>query len=468
MGNLVTGAAVVSAILDEGTGEIKGFRGRGGRDQLLNSSVTRYPGFFERRPLAHEIMPIGTAAINEGYSTGGTVVRSDDATALFNGRTATKAVVSGAMSTTDVTIGATATITLDTTAQEILSSNFIIPIKWEGLGTLSGAVLYFGDSGLTNFITVSLVPIGVTADGWTLLSKVSFGSTSTTGSGANLANPVRTRLMVRFGANVVAGTIWFGRQYVMPAPQPTVLVTLDDGWKEQGWVAEEAAKRGIPLQIGIAKELATSGQAQYLSESDIRGLNEHPSGLIGLYNHSTNNDAYSSIGLAAYVDNLLTNRRWMESLGVSHQHASLTTFVQGSHDTALDAAIAEEGFLAAREVGASNRRGLTQLISPVGASSPLLYQLPATVNLGNAQNLSTVQGYITTAAEQGTAVIMGHKFRTTAEDVNTWIAGYDADYGILNLLDWLADRRDVDGWRILKWSEWYDQTLSGAHSSFTM
>lgn len=45
-----------------------------------------------------------------------------------------------------------------------------------------------------------------------------------------------------------------------------------------------------------------------------------------------------------------------------------------------------------------------------------------------------------------------------------WIKGYDTTSGFLDLLDWLAEQRDVNGWQLRKWSDWYDDQLDTVSS----
>src|SRR5690606_35897959 len=39
---------------------------------------------------------------------------------------------------------------------------------------------------------------------------------------------------------------------------------------------------------------------------------------------------------------------------------------------------------------------------------------------------------------------------------------YDEDHGILDLLDWLEDKRDNDGWTIQNWSTWHKEITGAA------
>lgn len=295
-------------------------------------------------------------------------------------------------------------------------------------------------------------------DGWALFGKLSVGASSTTGT-PNLAAAVRAKVRVVCSANVVAGDIWVAPAYVTPQPKPTVVFTCDDGYYEWAWLVTEAAKRGVPISFGIAKDYI--GTAGFLTEAEMLAIANHTSGLFELTNHAAVNNSLDTLGLAAYKADVDACRDYLIALGCDANAARCHQYVQGRFDQTLIDALQADGYLSAREVGSSNRRAETLPIAIEGAANDHLFKIPATCNLEIAQNLSTVQNYITNAAQLGTAFIMGHKFRAAAGAL-TWVAGYDDSHGVLNLLDWLAYQRDVNGWRLLKWSQWYQEVRSGS------
>jgi hypothetical protein len=187
----------------------------------------------------------------------------------------------------------------------------------------------------------------------------------------------------------------------------------------------------------------------------------HSSGLFELTNHARANDSYATIGLAAYMSAIRSCRDYLIGLGCGATAANLHQFVQGSFDQTLIDAMKAEGFLSSRIVGSSNVGADSQLVAFGGANSNQAYRIPIACELSDTQNLATVKGYITTASESGTAFIVGHRFGVSAATIK-WIKGYDASYGVLDLLDWLADQRDINGWKLCKWSEWLDATKNGS------
>lgn len=420
---------------------------------------TKYPAFHNRRPLQHVMIPFGTALINDKNVNGTTVAVAVDTAVTFNGRPSTKFTVASGGTSPNLDVGTSgATITLDAEAQLALTRGFMVAVKTDGLNTLSSAILYVGDATYANFYTFNLEKLGV-YDGWTLFGKLTVGATSTTGTPPNLAAAVRAKVRVICSANVVAGDIWVAPAYVVPQPKPTVVFTCDDGYDEWTWLVAEAAKRGIPISFGIAKDYV--GTAGFLTQSEMLAIANHSSGLFELTNHATDNTNYSVAGLATYKSNVDACRDYLIGLGCDANAARCHQYVQGIFDQTLIDALQADGYLSAREVGSANRKADTLPIAIEGTTNDHLFKIPATCNLETGQSLSTVQGYITNAAQLGTAFVMGHKFEAAAGTI-TWIAGYDNTYGVLNLLDWLAYQRDVNGWRLLKWSQWYQEVRSGS------
>ena len=73
---------------------------------------------------------------------------------------------------------------------------------------------------------------------------------------------------------------------------------------------------------------------------------------------------------------------------------------------------------------------------------------------------------LTAATKIGAAFIVGHRYEAAAADT-AWINSYDPTYGVLGLMDWLQDRRDIDGWQIKTWRQWYDD-LYDAQAGMTV
>lgn len=466
-------------VVDEATGDIIGFD-HGTRTQNIVSASTNstgrietisagagsfridtlqapaYAGYYQKRPFQSLVVPFGTATINETILTGGTSSRSVDTATTFNGRPTTKLTVTGGASSPNVECGtAGATITLDAEGQALLTRTPFVAVKIGAGNTLSSGVLYVGDATYANFYTFNLAPVGTVGE-WTILAKLTIGASSTTGT-PNLAAAVRAKLRLTMTANVAVGDIWLAPFYVTPQTKQSVVFTVDDGYDEWEWLAAEAYKRRVPISFGIASDLV--GTVGYLSTTQIRSILNDYDGLHNITNHARVNSSYGTLGLDTYVSHVEYCRDYLMALGVPAKQASLHQYVQGSFDQTLIDALKVRGYLSAREVGASNRGSGASIIAAGGVTADHMFKIPATVNLENTQNLTTVQSYLNSSSLAGTSFIMGHRFEAAAGTV-TYINGYDDSYGVLNLLDWLAEKRDTDGWKLRSWSEWYDDQAS--------
>jgi hypothetical protein len=426
---------------------------------LMGRRRTRYPyrGLFQTDALSDSILPFGTSAINTSAAAGTTSrTLSVDSAVTFNGKPTTKLVIVGAGSSSEIEVGvSTASITLSAAAQQALSKHVFIALKTDGANTITDFVLYLGDSGYANYYTfVSGNP--TTLDGWTVFEKTNAGATSTTGTPIALTLPQRAKLRLTTSSTVAAGTIWLAYCGVVPAPAPTVVFTCDDGYSTWVWLADQAKQRNVPISFGVISN--TLGDASVLTAAEAVAIGNDPSGLFEITNHAADHVNLPTAGFAAYSASVDECRADLIALGLDPYAASLHQYVNGNTSTEMQDFLIAGGYHSARGVGASGH-GAPNLL--IGADAPYaMWNLPITCALSSAETLTTVKSYITTAAASGTAIIMGHNFLGAAS-ANAWIAGYDDTYGVLNLLDWLASKRDNEGWRLMRWSDWAKRMALG-------
>ena len=422
-----------------------------------------YPAFRTSRPLVSSVVPASSGGMTfRALGGGATASAVLDSSVLFNGRQSVKTNITTASSSLnyiDLEI-AGATVTLDATGQAMLTHTLAVPIKTSGENVPTDVVVYVSDAAFTNYYTFNLVKKAVTPDGFFIFSNVNPAPSGTIGA-PNLAAGVRIRVRVLMQAAIVnTGSVWLGEGYCLPDPEiKSVVLTVDDGYAEWKWLAAECKKRNLPCSFGIASDLI--GTSGFLTASEMRGIRELDPNLFELTNHCKINDAYSSIGLTAYLAALETCRAFLISNGETYANASLHQFVQGSYDQSLIDAMKASGFRAGRIASGTGQGSKNAYIAYEGATNPELYLIPATASLEPAQTVANVKTSIASAhAASGTAFIMGHKFQATTGPYQ-WIAGYDANNGMLDLLDWLVTQRDTQGWQILKWSDWYIKVQSG-------
>lgn len=459
--DLVQGEGLVPAQFQVKDGNVTGLLDPYGRRYVpaRTSGQTAYPAFNTKRPLLATLVPYGTvSAIDVHTSMGGaaTIAVTASSSITWNGRPAVKATVSGAASDARMDIGISNYTLGAGDAQSVVTRIPVFAIKPPSGKTIS-AVQYFIGNDTSNYHVIDLVQVATMPNGLLVYSRLTPGVQSTVGT-PNLANACTLcKLRITAGANPADGDIWYiGEGYALPLPTPTVVWTNDDGYVEWTWLAAEAAKRGIPMSFGVAMYNVDTE----ISQSALLAIAKHSSGLFELTDHARVNSSYATLGLGPYMADVNACRDYLISLGCDPIAARCHQYVQGSNDQTLRDRMKAEGYLAAREVGSINRRAVNEAIAIEGTSCDYKYKIPATTNLGNTYNLSTVQSHITAAAQYGSAFIMGHRYAAAAGP-NTWVAGYDASYGALNLMDWLAQKRDESGWQLLRWSEWQSRIHSG-------
>lgn len=427
------------------------------------NSLNEYPAFRTARPLKSVLLPNTSIAYNAlgGGSSGSAAADSSN---LCNGRASTKfTLTTTAASLNYINVGTAAgAVTLDTVGQALLTNQQIFFAKTDGANTLTGLIVYVKDG--ANQYYFNLAPKGTTEDGWTIFSNYNYAAGGTTGT-PNLANTLEVDVTMSCSTLTVPGNIWIGTGYVVPSPEvKSVVITMDDGYSEWSWVASEAKKRNIPVSFGISKNLI--GTAGFLTNAEMRALVDLEPFLFELTNHALQNDSYATLGLSAYMATIEECRDYLLANGADAVQANLHQYVQGSYDATLVAAMQAAGFLCGRTASATSQGTRNIPIALGGSTNYELFQIPATVSLGSSQNLATVQASIGAATgtgavnSDGTAFIMAHQFGAT-QDTYKWIKGYSTTYGFLDLLDWLAEQRDTNGWQILRWSDWYRKVLQG-------
>lgn len=400
----------------------------------------------------HSIAPFGTALINETVPSGGGL--SVDSSQQFLGEDSTKINIPVNLGGAVVEVGtSTASFDLDAEAEQALARTKVIAVKTDGANTITGALLSVGNGSLSvgyqfnrrNYYTD-------THDGWTIFVREP--GADAVGGSPDLSGNVRTRLTLTASANIVAGDIWVGFAGVLESQPPTVVLTFDDGYAEWTWLASELASRGLPASFGIS--YGDIGKAGYLTSSAVQAIGNHASGLFEITNHAEGNDSLGDLGLSGYIDAVEDCRTYIEGLGLDPYAAKLHAWVQGNLSIDAINELRSRGYPSARAVETPGMVANHVGIALDGADSNALYGIPATAYLNSSHTVAQVQAQLDLAKHGGTIFVVGHEFKGSA-GANGWINGYDDDYGILDLLDWLKAKQDNDDWKILKWSDWRKQ-----------
>jgi len=368
-------------------------------------------------------------------------------------------VITGTGSGSEIGVGVSgASINLPERAQDIDGHRLVIAFKTDGENLPNTLRLFVGNSNYGTYRSWGFTATDYgTVDGWRLYERMTTLGNEYGSGTVDYTSPVRAKVNVYTTATVKAGAIWIAACWALPKPRKSVIFTVDDAYDDCVWLASEAKPRGVPLSIGAIKDLV--GAAGYMTEAELLAAQNDASGLFEITNHSTNNDAFSSIGLSEYAGNVDECRDYLLGIGIPEASANVHAYVGGSSDATLWAEMESRGYSSARTSTAPGSGALNANIA-LGASGRPMFNIPQTANLSSPYTLDTVKAQIEAAIEGGSAFIMGHRFEATASSIG-WVNGYDEDHGTLDLLDWLAEKRDTEGWRLMRWSDWHRAMTTG-------
>lgn len=431
---------------------------------IVKAAKHMWPGYHSKNPMQEMLIPFGTTLIDTRSATGATSTIGVDTTKMWNGKPST--VVTTTTTASSAVLGAssnaTASITLGTEGQTFLGRRFIIPVKISQAtpNTLNNIhlIIRAPDSSNQYLVVIDSVDYIGEVDGWSLYANFDLDSVAITGS-PNLADLVRTMVNLNFTANINPGTFHFGPVYIVPEPaKKSLVITFDDGKPSWPWIAAEAAKRGIPISFGIT--WGNVDQSYGITKDEIRTIAHSYNGLHEITNHQLTHDTYTELGLSQYLINIETARNNLLALDIPARPLLFHAYPSGDFDDALAAALRDLGYLSARgttKFSIDHPMAQNEVMAIAGPQSLKPYSILTGAGLGIDITVTEAIALITESAATGTCFTFSHDI--LAEAGTTWTQDYDADYGFLTFLDWVAARRDEDGWIIRKWSDWYDDQL---------
>lgn len=313
--------------------------------------------------------------------------------------------------------------------------------------------MYLGDSGMLNFWTVStgvnLIPEAKPQAGeWAILKPAPADFTTGGGTPA-IAPQMRTKLRWTQVSQVTDSYIYIGFVgKLAPRKKATLVMTLDDGyasWYSFVWPLMKHYK--IPASMGLQKTFA--GQANFMTEAQIKELWADKSNLIDYVTHGYRNISYGAIGAEAYYAETVTNRDWIYSLGVYGDGPLHHPYVQTVYGNDLISLMKAGGFLTARTGGSSaycyGRDGAIKSDDEKQKwAIRSKTQLTSSVTLANA--IAAIDAAI---ANKDLCFIMGHDFASTA---GTDIWAY-SDFA--QLMGYIASKVDAGTLECKSWSRWY-------------
>lgn len=402
-----------------------------------------------------EIMPVSDLTKWNTDKTAAVTV-SIDTTVLYNGQPTIRI---------DVPAGTSGTVKVGTA-----STDCRIPYNWDRKGSAvavkysnvalspAGFNFYVGDSTYANFWngginTTHYTPSQVLNNEWWIakLDTLSVG-----GGSPVLASTMRCKLQFTAVSQATNESIWIGFCGAYPPKKkPEIILTLDDGFASwYSFIRPLAKHYDIPVSMGIIS--GSVGNANYLTRDQILEMYNDGSRLFDFVNHSTNNNAYGTIGAAAYYANLVTCRNYLQGIGIYGDGPSHVPYTQTQSGDDLYALMAAGGFLSGRMGGYSYEYARDGMYA-TGLDKHrwmlnIISGLQTGVTLANAQTAVN-----TVVTDNGFGMINAHDF-ATADAAYVW--SYDK---MEQLFGWLAAQRDAGTINIKSWSRWYAD-LTGRHS----
>jgi hypothetical protein len=439
--------------------------GTGGYDSL-------YKGLASKTPLSdkNKLFPFGVSQINTSTLGGTTVTNSIDTTTTFFDYPTTKLIKdAGGSPGSQIYVGSSTTYwTIPADVSDFLNRTLFVAIKSTG-ALISYIILEVGDGGgYANRYAITFAKIG-SRDGWDIFSTA--GNTASIFAPAgtpNIAVPIAYRLRLALADNTPAATFNISNIFALEKQAPSVVFTCDDTLSTAKYLRDAARKRGIPVSFSLALQQINAGNGW--SHQDVIDTVNDKSGLFEFTNHAVNDDRVNDVGAIEYVNRVEQCRNYLQSVGVGdsrniHVWVGGVNYQSGEVVYQHQLSIAEQmlkdlGYSCARTSSAVNLHMQSLPHGAAGSGNNInLWRLKTATALSSANNLAAVKTHLENTAANGGACINSHSFAAAANST-TWIAGYDENYGVLNLLDWLADKRDNDGWRLLKFSEWNSEVFN--------
>ena len=384
-----------------------------------------------------------------------------DNTVLYNGQPTIKCFIpAGTAAGTTVKLGTIATgsnrrasVPFDWDAK-----NVSVALLTDHMELLPGWNLYVGDAAYANFWLVSCPTShysGGAAQIYARSNEWWCGKTMTANVGGGTpTNTTATRAKLHFtlSGTVPAGgmTVNIGFAGSFPArPKATVILTLDDGFDSwDTYIKQRALYYDIPVTMALVGSLA--GNPGYLSIPKIQAMFNDPSRLFDFTNHNWVHDNVETAGAALYVQRLIQNRAWMQSIGITGDGPSHHAWVQTVLDnTAIDLMRAA-GFLTARGGSYNPEFGVDQFVH-VEQDKFRYYLNTTNSNLTSDRTYAQVKTDLDIAiADKSLVMIMAHDFALTEGNTYTW------SYAKMDqLFAYLASLRDAGAIEIKSQSRWY-------------
>lgn len=458
--NMQFGQSTINVVLNEGQvpaklSTVKGNTVLVGGDGTRITDLDRYPS-----PIGIEIMPTNDVSLWNTDKTAAVTV-AVDTTVTYQGRPTLKITIpAGTSGTLKVgTSGANARVPYGWD-----KSDFALAIMHSGFTGYNWSttfppnpVPYIGDATYTNFWIVAggsyanYPETKPRADEWFTYKPAASQITVGGGSPAAAAN-MRCKLQWTQVSQATDCYIWIGFFGKMPPRRKATLVwCVDDGYAEWDTFLKPLFKHyDQPVSMAISKNLV--GNPGYLTAAQIQALYNDESRLFDIVNHAVDNTGYNALGAAAYYAQVVENRDYLRSLGITGDGPLHHPLVQSQWGNDLVALLESGGFLTARASAlTAYMHGRDQMLAG-GAGDKLRWYLGADTFLGNNITLASAKTLVDTAITNGDFfMIGGHEFKDSGGNpLYTWTRS-----DMEQLVGYVQSKVDAGTLEVKSWSRWY-------------
>lgn len=323
--------------------------------------------------------------------------------------------------------------------------------------------LYLGDATYTNFWVTGL-PLGSypetkpRANEWFVAKPTAtWGTgggtpdTSLMSGGVITSTALRAKLQWTQVSQATDCYIWVGLVGRMPSrPKATLVWNVDDGYAEWDTFLKPLFKHyDMPISMSISKGLV--GTSGYLTAAQITALFEDSTRLFDIVNHAVDNTDYDTLGASAYYAQMVENRDYLRSIGITGDGPLHHPTVQSKWGNDLVDLASAGGFLTMRSSAlTATMHGRDQLVR--SGQDKLRWYLAADTFLGNGINLATAKGLVDTAVTQKDFfMIGGHEFKDSGGvAAYTWTRS-----DMEQLVGYVRSKVDAGTLEVKSLSRWY-------------
>lgn len=340
-------------------------------------------------------------------------------------------------------------------------SRFAVAIMCSNIAVMASPALYIADKATgygNNVLTWGQLPVSQSQDTrnneWLVYQPEKDTTNSvgwtTTGTYTAAATKMLRMNLSLTGAQATDTTFWVGCFGVMQSrPKPTLIPIYDDG-RESIYTHVYPLFKALRMPLSIAVVSSIIGTPTYMTWAQLREIANDPSGLFEVVIHSRSHINRTTMGNAAYVQDVIGCRADLIAQGFTGDGLNHHAFVESDWSSAAIDGLRAAGFRNTRTAGFAFERVFEDGLYRSGDKKRWLMNALTTLGNGTTATASIVEvdawrafgGYVT---------INGHDFKATSTDAYTFAFKEHAQ-----LMGYVASLRDAGSIELMRWSQWFN------------